>query len=46
MLFAPFLDDIVGYMAKRYNGLSLLCQVVNNTLSDDIMDVYLKLFVL
>ena len=33
-------------MSKKYGGLGDLCDVINETLSDDTVDVYMKLYVL
>ena len=45
LLFALFLDDLVPFLSTKYQGLSGLCSITNDILSDDTIDVYLRLFI-
>ena len=46
LLFALFLDDLVPFLSTRYQGPSELCSITNDLLSNDTIDVYLRLFIL
>jgi hypothetical protein len=44
--FSVFLNDLVEHISNTYNGLDLLSQSIKSVLSDDIVEVYFKLFLL
>ena len=46
VLFSLFLNDLNQFMSQKYNGLSSLSNIVSEMLSDDDVEVFLKLFVL
>ena len=46
ILFALFLNDLTTYLSNRYDGLVMLSSIVSEQLSDEMTDVFLKLFVL
>ena len=46
LLFAIFLNDLVFFMSKKYNGLQDLSTMVTEELSDDTVETYLKLYTL
>ena len=46
ILFSLFLNDINDFLSSKYNGLPLVSENVRNTLSNDDVDVYFKLFLL
>lgn len=46
VLFALFLNDLVDFLHNKYDGLSDLGSEINKYLSDDEIDVYLRLYVL
>ena len=46
VLFALFLNDLQAYIARDYGGLKMVDELVNELLSDDVIDVYFRLYVL
>ena len=46
VLFSLFLNDLNEFLASKYNGLQLLSENINKSLSDDDTDVFLKLYML
>ena len=46
LLFAIYLNDFELYISRHYDGLSLFSSEVNKWLSDDDVELFLKLFVL
>ena len=46
VLFALFLNDLSESLSHSYSGLDFLCEKVKTFLSDDDIEVYLKLFIL
>ena len=46
LLFAIFLNDFEYAISRKYNGLSDLSHEINETLSDDDVEHFLKLYVL
>ena len=46
ILFSIFLNDLVTFMSKDCEELSLLSNIVNEQLSDDTIEVFLKLYLL
>ena len=46
MLFALFLNDLQQFLSRKYGGLEFLSECVRNNLSDDVVEVYLRLFIL
>jgi len=46
ILFSIFLNDLVQHISTSYKGLSVLSESINTVLSDDTVEVYVKLFLL
>ncbi len=46
LLFALFLTDVVPFLAGKFSGLTELCNTIRDTLSDEDVEVYMKLYVL
>ena len=46
ILFSLFLNDLTNFMSDKYEGLQFLKENINDMLSDDEMEVYLKLYLL
>ncbi len=46
LLFALFLTDLVPFLAGKFSGLTELCNVIRDSLSDEEVEVYMKLYVL
>ena len=46
ILFSLFLNDLTNFMSDKYEGLQFLKEHINDMLSDDEMEVYLKLYLL
>jgi hypothetical protein len=46
LLFALFLNDIANYLCTIYDGLLMLYDTVKELLTDDMIDVSLRLYVL
>ena len=46
ILFSIFLNDLVSFTSSYYDGLTTLSQNIRQELSDETVDVYLKLYLL
>ena len=46
ILFSIYLNDHTEYMSSKMEGLTTMPSTINNCLSDDTLDVYLKLYLL
>ena len=46
LLFAIYRNDFEFFVSRRYSGLNMFANDVCNTLSDDDVEVFLKLYVL
>ena len=46
VLFALFLNDLQDFMSNKYSGLNYLSECVRETLSDDDIEVFFKLYLL
>ncbi len=46
LLFALYLNDFERHVSRRYNGLDFLCNEISDVLSDDDVEVFLRLYVL
>ena len=46
LLFAMYINDFESYVKKEYDGLTLLNTEIDRLLGDNMLDLYLKLFIL
>ncbi|XP_060563724.1 uncharacterized protein LOC132723080 [Ruditapes philippinarum] len=46
ILFSLFLNDLNYFLSQHFNGLDLLSNIVNDTLSDSDVEMYFKLYIL
>jgi hypothetical protein len=46
ILFSIYLNDLTEFMSSKMEGLTTMSSTINNCLSDDTLDVYLKLYLL
>lgn len=46
LLFAIYLNDLEGYISKECKGLKTFCEEIRTYLSDDDIEVFVRLFVL